>query len=51
VTQALDPTQFDTSVRIADDLYRHVNGRWLETEPIPEDKPMTGAFVRLRDDS
>ncbi|MBI4900646.1 MAG: peptidase M13 [Actinobacteria bacterium] len=51
MTQALDPTQFDTSVRIADDLYRHVNGRWLETEPIPEDKPMTGAFVRLRDDS
>ncbi len=51
MTQALDPTQFDTSVRIADDLYRHVNGRWLETEPIPDDKPMTGAFVRLRDDS
>jgi len=51
VTQALDPSQFDSRVRLADDLFRHVNGRWLETEPIPEDKPMTGAFVRLRDDS
>ena len=51
MTHALDPSQFDTTVRLADDLYRHVNGRWLETEPIPEDKPMTGAFVRLRDDS
>ncbi|HET7725255.1 MAG TPA: M13-type metalloendopeptidase [Propionibacteriaceae bacterium] len=51
MTQALDPSQFDTSVRIADDLYRHVNGRWLESEQIPDDKPMTGAFVRLRDDS
>ena len=51
MTQALDPSQFDSRVRLADDLFRHVNGRWLETEPIPEDKPMTGAFVRLRDDS
>ncbi len=51
VTRALDPSQFDTSVRIADDLFRHVNGRWLDTEQIPDDKPMTGAFVRLRDDS
>ena len=51
MTQALDPPQFDSRVRLADDLFRHVNGRWLETEPIPEDKPMTGAFVRLRDDS
>ena len=51
MTQALDSSQFDSRVRLADDLFRHVNGRWLETEPIPEDKPMTGAFVRLRDDS
>ena len=51
MTQALDPSQFDSRVRLADDLFRHVHGRWLETEPIPEDKPMTGAFTRLRDDS
>ena len=51
VTRALDPSQFDTDVRIADDLFRHVNGRWLATVEIPEDKPMTGAFVLLRDAS
>ncbi len=38
-------------MRIADDLYRHVNGRWLETEQIPDDKPMAGTFVTLRDES
>ncbi len=41
----------DPSVRAADDLYRHVNGHWLETTEIPADKPMDGAFTRLRDDS
>jgi len=51
VTRALDPSQFDTDVRIADDLFRHVNGRWLATAEIPDDKPMTGAFVLLRDAS
>jgi len=40
---------FDTSVRIQDDLYRHVNGGWLARTEIPADKPMTGSFVDLRD--
>ena len=42
----LDPT-----VRPQDDLYRHVNGRWLAATQIPDDKPATGAFVELRDAS
>jgi putative endopeptidase len=40
---------FDTSVRIQDDLYRHVNGGWMARTEIPADKPMTGSFVDLRD--
>lgn len=51
VTRAIDPSQFDTDVRLVDDLYRHVNGRWLATEEIPDDKPMAGAFISLRDTS
>jgi putative endopeptidase len=46
---ALDFSTFDPEVKVADDLFRHVNGRWLETAEIPADKPLAGAFVVLRD--
>ena len=46
---AFDFTAFDPEVRVQDDLYRHVNGRWLRDAEIPADKPLTGAFVKLRD--
>jgi putative endopeptidase len=39
---ALDFSAFDTAVRVQDDLFRHVNGAWIERTPIPEDKPLTG---------
>ncbi|SDD70130.1 M13 family metallopeptidase [Auraticoccus monumenti] len=48
---ALDPRTFDQTVRVQDDLYRHVNGPWLRTAEIPEDKPGTGAFLVLRDEA
>ena len=34
-------------IRIQDDLYRHVNGEWLETAVIPDDRPTTGGFSEL----
>ncbi|MGI8993013.1 MAG: M13 family metallopeptidase [Nocardioidaceae bacterium] len=37
----------DPSVRPQDDLYRHVNGGWLETVEIPADLPTAGGFVDL----
>jgi putative endopeptidase len=46
---ALDLTDFDDAVRVQDDLYRHVNGSWAARTEIPEDKPMVGAFIELRD--
>lgn len=46
---ALDLSNVDESVRIQDDLFRHVNGRWLAHAEIPDDQPGTGAFIRLRD--
>ncbi|MDR1431402.1 MAG: peptidase M13 [Propionibacteriaceae bacterium] len=39
----------DPGVRPADDLFRHVNGRWLATAEIPADRSATGAFIQLRD--
>jgi putative endopeptidase len=44
-----DFAAFDADVRIQDDLFRHVNGIWLDTTEIPDDKPTTGAFIELRD--
>ncbi len=38
-----------SAVRAQDDLFRHVNGEWLATAVIPEDRSMDGAFYRLRD--
>ena len=46
---AIDFSTFDKSIRIQDDLFRHVNGTWLDTTEIPADKPLTGAFMELRD--
>ena len=37
----------ETAVRIQDDLYEAVNGEWLKTAVIPEDKPTTGGFSTL----
>ena len=48
---AIDFSTFDDSVRVQDDLFRHVNGRWLADTQIPADKPLTGAFMQLRDDA
>jgi len=43
----LDPSTFDRSVRPQDDLYRFVNGRWLETTAIPPDRVTYGTFEEL----
>ena len=37
----------DTTVRIQDDLYEAVNGEWLKTAVIPDDRPTTGGFSDL----
>jgi putative endopeptidase len=35
------------NVRIQDDLYQAVNGKWLETAVIPADRPTAGGFSEL----
>jgi putative endopeptidase len=39
----------DRRIRPQDDLFGHVNGRWLESVVIPEDKGSWGPFVQLAD--
>jgi putative endopeptidase len=43
----LDRSTFDTSVRPQDDLFRHVNGSWLNRTEIPADRANYGTFVQL----
>ncbi|MBQ7670886.1 MAG: M13 family peptidase [Clostridia bacterium] len=40
----------DNKVRIQDDLYEAVNGEWMKTAIIPDDRPMTGGFADLDQD-
>ncbi len=46
-------TEFDLTpaIRPADDLFGHVNRRWLSTVSIPDDKQAAGVFMDLRDAS
>jgi predicted metalloendopeptidase len=39
----------DDTVRAQDDFFRHVNGRWLATTPIPADKSGYGTHDQLLD--
>jgi predicted metalloendopeptidase len=45
----VDTAGFDRSVRPQDDLFRHVNGRWLATTEIPADRGTYGGFYEAID--
>jgi putative endopeptidase len=47
----VDQSGFDPAVRVQDDLFRAVNGQWLNKTEIPADKPRYGTFIQLRDKS
>jgi len=50
-TPALKFDDFDDAVAAKNDLFAHVNGHWLATAAIPEDRPRWGAFDVLREAS
>ena len=45
----LDPATFDTSIRPQDDLFRHVNGKWLAETQIPAEKVSYGTLAEMGD--
>ena len=45
----LDET--DPAIRPQDDLFRHVNGKWLARTEIPADKARYGSFLILREEA
>jgi predicted metalloendopeptidase len=47
----IDAQGFDQGVRIQDDLFLAVNGKWLQHTPIPDDKSNYGSFTILADEA
>lgn len=45
----LDLDDLDPATRPQDDLYRHINGKWIATHEIPADRAMDGSFRTLHD--
>ena len=43
----LDTDEFSADIRPQDDLYRHVNGAWIDRTEIPDDKARWGSFHLL----
>jgi putative endopeptidase len=51
VNPGIDIAQLDPAVRVQDDLFRFVNGPWLETAEIKPDRATAGSFVGLVDEA
>ncbi|TXN29386.1 M13 family metallopeptidase [Lacisediminihabitans profunda] len=43
--------ELDPTVRPQDDLFRHVNGKWIERTEIPSDKARFGSFYLLAEEA
>lgn len=51
LVSGIDQNSFDLSVRPQDDLFRYVNGTWLQTFEIPADKSNYGSFTKLSEEA
>ncbi|MFQ6170227.1 M13 family metallopeptidase [Oryzobacter sp. R7] len=49
MNSGIDHTGVDPDVRPQDDLFGHMNGRWVATTPIPADRGRYGTFDALRE--
>ena len=47
--RGIDPSTLSDTIRPHDDFFRYVNGPWLETHKIPDDRAADGAFYALHD--
>lgn len=48
---AIDFTAMDTTIRVQDDFYHHVNGSWIKNNPLKPAYSRYGTFDVLRDSS
>ncbi|HEV7811554.1 MAG TPA: M13-type metalloendopeptidase [Leifsonia sp.] len=47
----IETSELDPSVRPQDDLFRHVNGKWIDRTEIPGDKARWGSFMILAEEA
>ena len=50
-TSGIETDERDPSIHPGDDLYLHMNGRWIDRSPIPEDKARFGAFTIIAEEA
>ncbi|MBL3685493.1 peptidase M13 [Leucobacter zeae] len=50
-TSGIDLAELDPAIRPQDDLYRHVNGKWIDRTEIPSDKARYGSFAVLAENA
>ena len=51
MNSGIDTTELDPAVRPQDDLFRHVNGKWIDRTEIPSDKARYGSFYLLAEEA
>ena len=51
LTSGIETDELDPEVRPQDDLFRHVNGRWINRTEIPADKARYGSFAVLAENA
>jgi putative endopeptidase len=47
----LDPTSFSSVITPQEDLFRYVNGPWIDTYTLPEDRSRFGSFDQLAENA
>src|SRR5690554_1197618 len=51
LTSGIQTDELDPNIRPQDDLFRHVNGKWIERTEIPSDKARYGSFYVLAEEA
>ncbi|MET4159229.1 M13-type metalloendopeptidase [Agromyces sp. PvR057] len=51
LTSGIAHDELDEAVRPQDDLFRHVNGKWIARTEIPADKARYGSFIVLHEEA
>ena len=49
-TSGIETQYIDQGVRVQDDFFGHLNGKWLQATEIPSDRTSWGTFIKLRND-
>ena len=51
LSSGIDTDGLDATIRPQDDLFRHVNGKWIDKTEIPSDKARYGSFYLLAEEA